>query len=109
MPGKRRLDQRQERRYPFSGLVRAHDLPLYGLSKALRRPIPGIVKDISSGGLSILSLSILSDRALKPSSLLRCAIRFSDLPVSLPVLSQVRWIQRDDGERKYKIGLQFLL
>jgi len=104
MPGKRRLDQRQERRYPFSGLVRAHDLPLYGLSKALRRPIPGIVKDISSGGLSILS-----DRALKPSSLLRCAIRFSDLPVSLPVLSQVRWIQRDDGERKYKIGLQFLL
>jgi len=104
MPGKRRLDQRQERRYPFSGLVRAHDLPLYGLSKALRRPIPGIVKDISSGGLSILS-----DRALKPSSLLRCAIRFSDLPVSLPVLSQVRWIQRDGGERKYKIGLQFLL
>ena len=104
MPGKRRLDQRQERRYPFSGLVRAHDLPLYGLSKALRRPIPGIVKDISCGGLSILS-----DRALKPSSLLRCAIRFSDLPVSLPVLSQVRWIQRDDGERKYKIGLQFLL
>jgi len=104
MPGKRRADQRREQRYPFSCEVRAHDLPLYGVSKAHKGPIRGTVEDISSGGLSFLS-----DRAVKPSSLVRCAIRFSDLPVTLPVLTQVRWIQKEIGARKYRIGLQFFL
>src|SRR6266480_2567783 len=104
MSGKGRADQRRQRRYPFSCEVRAHDLPLYGLSKDRRGLIRGRVKDISSGGLSLLS-----NHTVKPSSLVRCEIRFSDLPVRIPVLSQVRWIQKDPGVRKYTIGLQFLL
>jgi c-di-GMP-binding flagellar brake protein YcgR len=104
MSGKGRADQRRQRRYPFACEVRAQDLPLYGLSKAHRGLIRGTVQDISSGGLSLLG-----NHAVKPSSLVRCEIRFSELPVRIPVLSQVRWVQKDPGGRKYRIGLQYVL
>ncbi|PYV41969.1 MAG: hypothetical protein DMG06_15505 [Acidobacteria bacterium] len=104
MSGKGRTDQRRDRRYPFSRPVRAEDVPLYGLTKAHSGLIQGTAKDISSGGLSLLS-----SRALKPSNVVRCQIRFSDLPVRLPVLALVRWSQKDPGSRKYRVGLQFLL
>ena len=99
-----RADQRRALRYPFSGEVEAHQLPLHGRSKGHKGPIRGKAKDISSGGLSFLG-----DHAVKLSSLLRCEIRFSDLPATIPVLSQVRWIQKDPETRKYRIGLRFLL
>jgi len=99
-----RADQRRALRYPFSGEVKAHQLPLHGRSKGHKGPIRGKARDISSGGLPFLG-----DRAVKPSSLMRCEIRFSELPATIPVLSQVRWIQKDPETRKYRIGLQFLL
>ena len=104
MPRTSRADQRATLRYPYSGEVKAHELPSYGPSKVRKRPIQGKVRDISSGGLSLLS-----NRAVKPSSLVRCEIRFSDIPATIPVLSQVRWIQKDPATRMYRIGLQFVI
>src|SRR5438132_13881984 len=96
-------EKRQELRYPFSCDIKAHELPSYGLSKARKGLIKGTVKDISSTGLALLT-----DHGVKPSTLMRCEIRISDLPVAIPVLSQVRWIQKNPGNRHYSIGLQFL-
>jgi len=98
-----REEKRRELRYPFSCDINAHELPSYGFSKARKTLIRGTVKDISSGGLSLLT-----DHAVKPSTVMRCEIRISDLPVSIPVLSQVRWIEKTPGNLKYRIGLQFL-
>src|SRR5579864_8275388 len=97
-------EKRRELRYPFSCDIRAHELPSFGPSTVRKGLIRGTVKDISSGGLSLLT-----DRALKPSAVIRCEIRIGDLPVAIPILSQVRWVQKNSGTSKYRIGLQFLL
>lgn len=97
-------EKRRELRYPFSCDIKAYELPSSGVSKARKRVIRGTVKDISTGGLSLLT-----DHAVKPSTIVRCEIRVADLPVAIPVLSQVRWIQKDSGSRDCRIGLQFLL
>src|SRR5437899_6552271 len=97
-------DQRRALRYPFSGEVKAHQLPLHERSKGHKGPIRGKAKDISSGGLSFLG-----DRAVKPSSLIRCEIRFSDLRTTIRLLAQVRWIEKDPETRRNRIGLKILI
>jgi len=97
-------ERRSEPRYPFSCNITAYELTAYGLRQARGRSIQGTVADISAGGLSLLT-----DRRMKLSSLIRCEIHLSNLPVAIPVLSQVRWVRKNPRGQKHRIGLQFLV
>ena len=96
-------ERRSEPRYPFSCNITAYELTAYGLTQARGRSIQGTVKDISAGGLSLLT-----DRRIKLSTLIRCEIHISNVPVAIPVLSQVRWVRKNAKGQKHRIGSSFL-
>jgi PilZ domain len=105
MIGKVLLDERrQQPRHRYSTLFTGRELSLAGTATGSGRLIRGIVDDISSGGLSLLTR-----QRVKKSLLIRGEIQLSDIPVSVPLLARVRWIQRSIKGSQYRIGLQFLL
>jgi c-di-GMP-binding flagellar brake protein YcgR len=67
------------------------------------RPIEGTIHDIGDGGLSILI-----PQAVPVSDPVRCEIRLPDLPVSIPTLAQVRWVEAQ-SIGSTRVGLQFLI
>jgi len=62
------------------------------------------VKDISDGGFCILTA-----HAPKMSTLLQGQLRLIRMPVEVPTLVQVRWINRSPSGGGYKIGLQYVI
>ena len=62
------------------------------------------MRDISAGGLSLLT-----NRIVEVSDVLRCELPVQRLPVTIPVLCQVRWIRKNIDGRKHMVGLQFLI
>lgn len=66
--------------------------------------LQGVTENVGRGGVCLVT-----DQALPLNSLLRCEFSVADTPMDVPTLMQVRWLQRVEGENKYKIGLQFLL
>ena len=64
-------------------------------------PVRGKVNDISSGGLSLTS-----SHPLKPFTLMRYEINISNLPVAIPVLTDVRWIEKDQSGFNVSVSLQ---
>ena len=61
-------------------------------------------ENISAGGLCIVS-----DQPILQSSLVCCQIRVSEIPVAVPVLMRVQWVQKISKGRKFRVGLKFLL
>jgi hypothetical protein len=97
-------EKRQQPRHRYSTLFRGRELSVAGTAKGSGRLIRGNVHDISSGGLSLLT-----GQPVKKSRLIRGEIQLPDIPVSVPLLMRVRWIQRSPKGSQYRIGLQFLL
>ena len=62
------------------------------------------MKDISDGGFCILTA-----HAPKTSTLLQGQLRLARVPVQIPTLVQVRWINRSLSGGGYKIGLQYVI
>ena len=95
-------ERRHFKRYPFGAELRAEVLAYLGLRSG--PVIRGRAQDISQGGLSILTR-----RRIPVSSLVRCEIRLTEVPVALSLLSRVQWILRNPADQGYLVGLQFLL
>lgn len=90
-------------RYPTRGEFRGNELPqLRSAQKS--RLVRGKVKDISDGGFCILTA-----HAPKTSTLLQGQLRLVRMPVQVPTLVQVRWINRSPSGGGYKIGLQYVI
>lgn len=64
--------------------------------------IYGICVDISSEGMGITTDST----ALCEGDVLKLHLSVNDMKVTLPILSEVKWLRRVDDQ--YKVGLQFL-
>jgi c-di-GMP-binding flagellar brake protein YcgR len=60
--------------------------------------------DISNGGMKIR----VKGRSLKQGAMIQVRIPVSELKVTVPVLTEVRWV-RDDMPKNYQIGLRFLV
>jgi hypothetical protein len=63
------------------------------------------VQNVSKGGLCLIS-----SQPMPRSSLVRCEIGVSEVPVGIPTLMQVRWTRKQNLQAEaYLTGLQFLL
>lgn len=60
--------------------------------------------DISNGGMKIR----LKGQSLKEGAMIQVRIPISELTVTVPVLTEVRWV-REEMPEDYQIGLRFLV
>ena len=97
-------EKRRHPRYPVRGELTVHILSSLFSPTEAERTFEGTVHDISQGGLSILI-----PQAVPVSSPIRCEIRLAGLPVSIPTLTQVRWVESSPSGLGSRVGLHFLL
>ena len=64
----------------------------------------GRVKDISDGGFCLLAA-----RRPQQSVLLQGLLRLAQMPVKIPALVQVRWVNRQPKGQRYRIGLRYVI
>jgi PilZ domain len=100
----KQLERRHHQRYPLVGKLRVQELSHLGFPRERERIIQGRIQGISAGGLDLLTRQLLT-----ASSLVRGELLLPKIPIGLPVLLQVRWVQEQSKGHRYRIGLQFLL
>src|SRR5258707_8867259 len=98
-PGKERGFPRHSANGQFTGSA----LPSL---RGQRRPevSQGKVTNISDGGFCMVAT-----HPLQISALLQGRLRLARIPAEIPTLVQVRWVQRVASERRYRIGLQYVI
>ena len=95
--------KRQNLRYSIGGEFEGSELLAF---QARKKPetFRGQVKDISDGGFCLLA-----PRPLEQSILLQGVLRLAQMPVKIPALVQVRWVNRQPRGQRYRIGLQYVI
>jgi len=99
------MERRQDARYPFPCEV--EDILPSGRNRELTEPqtIRGRVVNISVGGACVIA-----DRLAERATVLAFRLRLQGVPVSLPVLAQVRWIRPVPFQANtFRIGLTFVI
>jgi hypothetical protein len=96
-------ERRGEQRFPFKVTV-----ILQELSPTRKTPLPktavrGVIYNLGNNGFG-LSTAV----PLTYSTVVRCDIAIKNLPVSIPTMAQVRWVQRAPGG-EYRSGLAYLI
>lgn len=86
-----------------NAVTRPVSLELIGVEQGKIRDlrIEGTSVDISSGGLGMIT-----NGTLRKGDVLKLHLSVNDMQVTLPILSEVMWLQKMNGE--YRAGLQFL-
>ncbi len=102
--GRGSRERRQHLRFGQRGELSATPLSRLGPARAHETIVRGQVKDISAGGICMLT-----DQRLKESNLLQCDITFADFPAAIPALMEIQWIAGAEEEFKYAVGLRYLL
>lgn len=98
-------DRRRYPRFPEVLEVQARELPPVGAYDKSKAPILGRIQNVSRGGICLWSR-----QPVVLSSLLRCEIAVSELPVAVPSLLKVCWTHRQKIEPdSYLSGLQFVI
>jgi hypothetical protein len=94
-------DRRRNERVPHNVDVRLQELsPVSGLPNCA---VSAQVQNLSRGGICVSS-----ELPLTTSCVVQCEISLPDMPVAIPTLMQVVWV--DEIHRaKYVCGLQYLL
>jgi len=103
MKRRRLTERRQDSRYVLSAPFRGQELSVVGTRQSSRR-FEGRIHNISAGGVKLVT-----SRRTKSSALIRGEFLMPNVPIGVPSLMQVRWIQRAGASSRYEIGLQFLL
>src|SRR5215212_9150656 len=97
------VDRRSEQRYPYlcdvehvsSASAAAEDAPI----------VRSKVLNVSTGGACILATGC----SVEAFSVLPCTFQFPGVPIGVPVLAQVRWIERPPADAtRLRIGVSFL-
>ncbi len=52
---------------------------------------------------------MVATHPLQISALLQGRLRLARIPAEIPTLVQVRWVQRVASERRYRIGVQYVI
>ncbi len=95
-------ERRLHPRYPVNPGLAAVGA-FQGLQEEGQQLLRGQLQNLSTGGLCLLG-----NRAVELSQVFRCEIPLPELPVGIPTLLQVCWIERPTGAHAYRIGLQFV-
>lgn len=72
------------------------------LKKSNRSISTGVMKNISSGGLCLTSKT-----KVKVNEFLRLSFKLEAVPVAVPTLVEVRWVQKT-SDSNFKIGARFI-
>ncbi|SRR5712692_1909485 len=101
---KRRTDgeRRLHPRYPVNPAL-SKGVASLRLYKEGHELLQAQLQNLSTGGLCLLG-----NRAVELSQVFRCEIPLPELPVGIPTLLQVRWIERPTAAHAYRVGLQFV-
>ena len=103
-----REERRLHRRYRVAWGLRGKALTAIepaGTAAAWTTPeIRGEVSDIGGGGLCLVT-----SEKTEPATAMRGEIFAPHVPVGIPTLLQVRWIQEDADGRTRRLGLQFVV
>ncbi len=97
-------ERRRHTRYPVRGDLTGDLLSTMETPKETEQPFRGEVQNLSVGGLCVIT-----PRAISRLVLIRCEVRVADLPVSIPTLVQVRWVEKSSSRVGQRVGLQYLL
>jgi len=97
-------ERRDFPRFPFTLDV---DLRMLAPAVSTTEPVKSVrgrTQNLSRGGLCILS-----EESLEGATVVICELSVPDLPVPIPILTNVRWSEyRNEGRNCYLYGLQFL-
>jgi len=96
--------KRLHARFPFAIQLNASQLSPPGEPSVHGGVLQGKVENISAGGVCIRT-----KKALKTSGLVRCELQLPGIPVRVPILGQVRWIEKRSGVNPYRVGLQYII
>jgi c-di-GMP-binding flagellar brake protein YcgR len=97
-------ERRRTPRFSWVAEMKGSVLSADEISKDFPDSLKAVTEDISAGGVAILA-----DQALPANAVLRCEFAVPGSPSVIPTLMQVRWSESVEGERRYKLGLRFLL
>ncbi len=97
-------ERRQDLRFAQPGDLSASQLSSLGPTMAHKKTVRGQIKDVSAGGICMLT-----DQLLTESNLFQCDITFTKLSAAIPALMEIQWIAKGDEEFKYAVGLRYLL
>ena len=102
---KRRTDgeRRLHPRYPLNPGLPNVAVVLQGLHNEGHELLRSQIQNLSTSGVCLLG-----DRPVELSQVFRCEILLPGLPVGIPTLLQVRWIDRPPDAHAYRVGLQFV-
>ena len=96
--------KRLHARFSFAAQLEVRKLSAADKPRLSLGVLRGKTENISTGGVCVRT-----KRALKTSGLVRCGLRLPGIPVHVPFLAQVRWIEKRSGANSYRVGLQFIV
>ena len=98
------MERRGAPRYPLACEMEAVQSAASEQERAELQIVRGALVDISEGGACVLS-----EQSVEWGSVLLCRFHFPGVPVAVPVLAHVRWIQSVPSRKGiFRIGLFFL-
>lgn len=98
------VERRRHVRYPFSCDVEGGPSTRPEQEPAVTTVLAGKVVDISTDGVGVIG-----DRPLAKLTVVPWRFHLPDVPVALPVLAQVRWVEPvASQENTFRLGLTFL-
>lgn len=95
-------ERRFHSRYPVCLKLIGHELPEIEAGLSCCRFFDAWTENIGSGGLCLIS-----DQEIRPASLICCQISLTDVPVAVPALMTVQWVERSESGG-FRLGLKFL-
>ncbi len=96
-------ERRTRERYQYSIDIILQELSGDSVADGSAKQILGQVDNVSKRGLCVSS-----PVPLMLSKVVRCDIGLRDLPVTVPTIAQVRWVEKINP-RNYRCGLQYVL
>jgi len=95
-------ERRTRERFPYAIEVMVQELPGETPPSVAPDPVFGYLHNVSQRGMCVSS-----SVPLIVSKVVRCDVGIKDLPVSVPTVAQVRWVQKINS-RSFRCGLRYL-
>jgi c-di-GMP-binding flagellar brake protein YcgR len=99
-----KVDQRQARRFSFSGKA-TYEVSISQVShKKQATKMEGQIQNVSESGICFVTTE-----ALKNTQIVKLEFPLPVNGPAIPTVVEVRWVRRTPGKKAYQVGLRFLL
>lgn len=97
-------EKRSSPRFSWSAEIGVTLLPVLQATDRPGRMLVAEAENVAKGGIGILC-----DRPIAPGTIVRCDIALANKDAHIPTLLKVRWNSFVRDQKKYRLGLEFLL